>query len=110
MSPTLQAYADILRPKARYKLWQFSGLALVAALVVWGNISSKREAAQEATFLEAVESKRVFHLTKLPPLTYPLIIEELRPEKPLRGRFSFPHIADPDADAGIAQRASACPL
>ena len=30
----------------------------------------------EVILLEVVESKRVFHLTKLPPLTYPLIIEE----------------------------------
>lgn len=60
MSPTLQAYADILRPKARFKLWQFSGLALVAALVVWGNISSKREAAQEATYLEAPQAGDVY--------------------------------------------------
>ena len=29
-------------------------------------------------------------MTDLPPLTYPLIIEELRPEEPPRGRFSFP--------------------
>jgi hypothetical protein len=35
------------------------------------------EATQpEATCLEAIESKLVFHLTKLPPLTYLLIIEE----------------------------------
>jgi hypothetical protein len=39
-----------------------------------------------------------------------LIIEELRPEEPPRERFSFPDIADPDPAAGIAQRASACPL
>jgi len=32
-------------------------------------------------------------LTKLPPLTYPLIIEELRPEDDPRGRFCFPDIA-----------------
>jgi len=42
-------------------------------------------------------------------LTYPLIIEQLRPEETPRGRFSFPHIADPDPAAGIAQRASASP-
>lgn len=60
--------------------------------------------------MEAIESACIFHLTKLPPLTYPLIIEELRPEDTPRGRFRFPHIADPDPDAGIAQRASVCPL
>jgi hypothetical protein len=32
--------------------------------------------APEATHGEAVESTSVFHLTKLPPLTYLLIIEE----------------------------------
>ncbi len=63
----------------------------------------------EATCCEAIESKCIFRLTKLPPLTYPLIIEELRPEDTPLGRFSFPDIADPDRDAGIAQRASACP-
>jgi len=43
-------------------------------------------------------------------LTYPLIIEELRPEDtPLSGAFVFAHIADPDSDAGIAQCASARP-
>jgi hypothetical protein len=41
----------------------------------------------EATCREAIESACIFHLTKLPPLTYPLIIEELRPEEPPRGRF-----------------------
>ena len=56
----------------------------------------------EATLQEAIESTRIFHLTKLPILTYPLIIEELRPEDTPRGRFRFPHIADPDSDAGIA--------
>jgi hypothetical protein len=30
-------------------------------------------------------------LTDLPLLTYPLIIEELRPEDPLSGAFHFPH-------------------
>ena len=66
----------------------------------------------EATRREAIESACIFRLTKLPPLTYPLIIEELRPEDNPRGRFRFPHIADPDPAAGIAQRASAflpCP-
>ncbi len=63
----------------------------------------------ESTHREAFESACIFHLTKLPPLTYPLIIEELRPEDNPRGRFSFPDIADPDSDAGIAQRATACP-
>jgi len=29
-------------------------------------------------------------------LTYPLIIEEWRPEETPRGRFRFPDIADPD--------------
>jgi hypothetical protein len=65
--------------------------------------------AAEATGIEAVESTSFFYLTKLPLLTYPLIIEELRPEEPPRGRFSFPDIADPDPDVGIVQRASACP-
>ena len=41
----------------------------------------------EATYREAIESACIFHLTKLPPLTYPLIIEELRPEETPRGRF-----------------------
>ena len=48
-------------------------------------------------------------MTKLLPLTFPLIIEELRPEDTPCGRFSFHHIADLDADAGVAQRAQACP-
>ena len=63
----------------------------------------------EATWREAIESTSVFHLTKLPPLTYPLIIEELRPEDNPRGRFRFPHIADPIPAVGIAQRALARP-
>ena len=52
----------------------------------------------------------IFRLTKLPLLTYPLIIEELRPEDNPLGRFRFPHIADPVPTVGIAQRALACPL
>ena len=59
---------------------------------------------------EHVDSTTKSGLTFLAPLTYLLIIEELRPEDTPRGRFSFPHIADPDRDAGSAQRASACPL
>jgi hypothetical protein len=59
----------------------------------------------EAICIEAVESNSFFYLTKLPILTYPLIIEELRPEEPLAGAFDFPHIADPDPDVGIVQRA-----
>lgn len=58
----------------------------------------------KANHTEAIESVCIFHLTKPPPLTYPLIIEELRPEDTPRGRFSFPHIADPVPAAGIAQR------
>lgn len=41
-------------------------------------------------------------LTKLPILTYPLIIEELRPEEPPRGRSCFPPIADRESDATLA--------
>jgi len=44
----------------------------------------------EATCREVVESTCIFNLTKLPPLTCPLITEELRPEDTPRGRFSFP--------------------
>jgi hypothetical protein len=61
----------------------------------------------EATCREAVESACIFRLTKLPPLTHTLIIEELRSEDTPRGRSRFPHIADPDA--GIARRALARP-
>ena len=39
---------------------------------------------------QPIESACIFHLTKLPLLTYPLIIEELRPEETPRGRFPFP--------------------
>ena len=56
-----------------------------------------------------IDSAHRFRLTKLPPLTYPLIIEELRPEDNPLGRFRFPHIADPIPAVGIAQRALACP-
>ena len=41
-------------------------------------------------------------LTKLPILTYPLIIEELHPEEPPRGRSCFPPIADRESDATLA--------
>jgi len=44
----------------------------------------------EATCNEAIESARIVRLTKPPLLTYPLIIEDLRPEEIPRGRFSFP--------------------
>ena len=64
----------------------------------------------ETTLPEAIESACIFHLTKLPPLTYPLIIEELRLEDNPLGRFRFPHIADPVPAVGIAQRTLACPL
>jgi hypothetical protein len=69
-----------------------------------------RSQPAEAALPEAIESACIFHLTKLPPLTYPLIIEELRPEDKPLGRFRFPHIADPVPAVGIAQRALACPL
>jgi len=46
-----------------------------------------------------------FHLTKLPPLTYLLIIEEYCPQASPRGHFRFPHIADPDHVAGHVARA-----
>jgi hypothetical protein len=49
---------------------------------------------------EGVDSTRKNGLTFLAPLTYPLIIEELRPEDTPRGRFSFPHIADSGPAAG----------
>lgn len=55
----------------------------------------------EATLQEAVESAVIFHLTDLPPLTYPLTIEELRPEESPRGRFCFPAIVAPDPDATL---------
>ena len=45
----------------------------------------------EATRTEAVESTSIFRLTKLPPLTYPLIVEELRPEVTLSGAFVSAH-------------------
>ena len=44
---------------------------------------------REATLREAVESASLFRLTGLPPLTYPLIIEELRPQEPPCGRSSL---------------------
>ena len=51
-----------------------------------------RKPASGSHCREAIESACIFRLTKLPPLTYPLIIEELRPEDTPRGRFRFhPH-------------------
>ena len=66
-----------------------------------------REATPEANSLEAFESASLFGLTDLPPLTYPLIIEELRPEEPPRGRFSFPlpHIPSPIPWTSSSRRA-----
>ena len=59
---------------------------------------------------EHVDSTTKSGLTFLAPLTYLLIIEELRPEDTPRGRFRFPHIADPVSAVGISPaRASACP-
>ena len=54
----------------------------------------------QATCREAIEYARIFCLTKLPPLTYPFIIAELRPEDIPLERFCFPHIADPEPRAG----------
>ena len=74
-----------------------------------GEESTTPESTCGSTYREVIESACIFRLTKLPPLTYPLIIEELRPEDTPRGRFRFPDIAVPDPAAGVAQRASACP-
>ena len=68
-----------------------------------------RSQPAEATCEEAIESACIFRLTKLPPLIYPLIIEDLRPGDSPRGRSRFYHIADPVSAVGIAQRASARP-
>lgn len=48
-----------------------------------------RSQLAETTCREAIESARVFRLTKLPLLPYPSNIEELRPEEPLAGAFVF---------------------
>ncbi len=45
----------------------------------------------DAKSLQQIESASFFRLTDLPLLTYPLIIEELRPEETLAGAFHFPH-------------------
>ena len=59
---------------------------------------------------EGFDSKRKNGLTFLAPLTYPLIIEELRPEETPRGRFCFSLIADPDRATGACRRlALVCP-
>ena len=55
-----------------------------------GEVRWPEATLREATLREAVESSSLFRLTDLPPLTYPLITEELRPQDPPRGRFSFP--------------------
>ena len=56
----------------------------------------------ESQSLEHLESACIFRLTKLPLLTYPLIIEELRPGDTPCGRFAFSDIADPDSDVALS--------
>ena len=46
---------------------------------------------QDIRVLQLIESACIFRLTKLPLLTYPLIIEELRPEDTLAGASHFQH-------------------
>ncbi|SUZ33552.1 hypothetical protein ROE7235_03324 [Roseibaca ekhonensis] len=53
---------------------------------------------------EHIDSTSENSLTKLPPLTYPFIIEELHPEETPLGCFRFPHIADADPAAGPSGR------
>ncbi|MDP2738273.1 MAG: hypothetical protein Q8O82_06080, partial [Pseudorhodobacter sp.] len=65
------------------------------------------EASWKPPVSEGPDSTSKFLLTKLPPLTHTLIIEEWRPEEPPRGRFRFPDIADPDPAADRSGRALA---
>ena len=52
---------------------------------------NKPERTHHLNFLNPIDSASFFHLTKLPLLTYPLNIEELRPEDTLPGASYFPH-------------------
>ena len=49
------------------------------------------ERTHHLNFLNPIDSTSFFHLTKLPLLTYPLIIEELRPKDTLPGASYSPH-------------------
>lgn len=72
-------------------------------MFIWSEHGSdKLSIDTESQSLEHLESKCIFRLTKLPLFTYPLIIEELRPEDTPCGRFRFHHIADPDSDVAIS--------